>query len=78
MRQNGFQEMGLVSITKNITKLSVTPVNAVEFPEIVERAYNTAMIINSLIANAPVQTSQSISGIPVLYSKVTLKTVDSY
>ena len=44
IRQNGFQEMGLVAITKNITKLSVTPVNAVEFPEIVERAYNTAMI----------------------------------
>ena len=44
IRQNGFQEMGLVSITKNITKLSVTPVNAAEFPEIVERAYNTAMI----------------------------------
>lgn len=43
-----------------------------------DMAYNTAMIINSLIANAPVQTSQSISGIPVLYSKVTLKTVDSY
>ncbi len=32
----------------------------------------------SYISIAPVQTSQSISGIPVLYSKVTLKTVDSY
>jgi putative multiple sugar transport system substrate-binding protein len=43
-----------------------------------DMAYNTAMIINSLIANAPVQTSQSISGIPVFYSKITQMTIDSY
>ena len=43
-----------------------------------DMAYNTALIINSLISNSPVQTSQSISGIPVLYSKITLMTIDSY
>ena len=44
IRQNGFQEMDLVSITKNITKLSVTPINAEELPDVVERAFNTVMI----------------------------------
>ena len=43
-----------------------------------DMAYNTALIINSLMSKAPVQTSQSISGIPVLYSKITLMTIDSY
>ena len=44
IRQNGFQEMNLVSLTKNISKFSITPVNAEEFPEIVKRAYNTALM----------------------------------
>ncbi len=43
-----------------------------------DMAYNTGLIINSLIAGSPVQTSQRISGIPVLYSKITLMTIDSY
>lgn len=43
-----------------------------------EMAYNTAMIINSLVSNSPVQSSQSISGIPVFYSKPILMTIDSY
>lgn len=43
-----------------------------------DMAYNTAMIINSLISNSPVHASQSISGIPVFYSKTTLMTIDSY
>ena len=43
-----------------------------------DMAYNTGLIINSLISNSPVQTSQHISGIPVLYSKITLMTIDSY
>ena len=43
-----------------------------------DMAYNTAMIINSLISNSPVHASQSISGIPVFYSKITLMTQDSY
>ena len=47
-----------------------------------DMAYNTGLIINSLISRSPVQTSQHISSggenIPVLYSKITLMTVDSY
>ncbi len=43
IRQNGFQEMDIVSMTRTITKYSVTPNRASEFPEIVSRAYNIAM-----------------------------------
>ncbi len=43
-----------------------------------DMAYNTAMIVNGLISNSPVRTSQSISGIPAIYSKITLMTKDSY
>ncbi|MBQ3659786.1 MAG: substrate-binding domain-containing protein, partial [Bacteroidales bacterium] len=43
-----------------------------------DMAYNTGLIVNSLISNSPVQTSQSISSIPVLYSKITMMTIDSY
>ena len=43
-----------------------------------DMAYNTALIISSLISSSPVQTSQSISGIPVFYSKITQMTIDSY
>ena len=47
-----------------------------------DMAYNTALIINSLISGSPVQTSQSIfigtAPIPALYSKTTLLTIDSY
>lgn len=43
-----------------------------------DMAYNTGLILNSLISNSPVQTSQSISNIPVIYSKITLMTIDSY
>ena len=35
IRQNGFQEMDIVSMTKRITKLSVTPSDPGQFPEIV-------------------------------------------
>lgn len=44
IRQNGFQEMDIVSMTRHITKLSVTPLSASDFPEIVSRAYNMAML----------------------------------
>ncbi len=44
IRQNGFQEMDLISMVRNITKYSVTPPNSEKFPEIVEQAYNLAMI----------------------------------
>lgn len=43
-----------------------------------DMAYNTAMIINSLISGSPVHASESISGIPVFYSKITVMTKDSY
>ena len=47
-----------------------------------DMAYNTALIINSLISGSPVQTSQSIfigtASIPALYSKTSLMTIDSY
>ena len=43
VRQNGFQEMDIVSMTRHITKYSVTPNSAEEFPEVVSRAYNMAM-----------------------------------
>ena len=47
-----------------------------------DMAYNTAMIINSLISGSPVQSSQSIPvgsfNIPVFYSMITLMTIDSY
>lgn len=40
IRQNGFQEMQIVSMAKNITKYSVTANTAQGFAEIVNRAYN--------------------------------------
>jgi acetolactate synthase-1/2/3 large subunit len=43
VRQIGFQEMDIVSMTRSITKYSVTPSNAEEFPPIVSMAYNMAM-----------------------------------
>lgn len=44
IRQNGFQEMDLVSMTRNITKYSVTANSAEEFPDIISRAYNMAIL----------------------------------
>ncbi len=47
-----------------------------------DMAYNTGLIINSLMAGAPVHSSHSISvgsvNIPVFYSKNTLITIDSF
>lgn len=43
VRQIGFQEMDIVSMTRHITKYSVTPKTVDEFPQIVETAYNIAM-----------------------------------
>ena len=42
VRQNGFQEMEIVSMTKHITKYSVSPNNPEAFEEIVNRAYYLA------------------------------------
>ncbi len=44
IRQNGFQEMDIVSMTRNITKYSVTANSSLGFPEIVSRAYNMALL----------------------------------
>jgi putative multiple sugar transport system substrate-binding protein len=43
-----------------------------------DMTYNTAMIVNSLISNSSVHTSQSISNIPAIFSKITIMTQDSY
>ena len=46
-----------------------------------DMAYNTAMIVSSLISGAPVQASQYITigtvDIPVLFSQASVKTIDS-
>ena len=44
IRQNGFQEMDLVSMTRNITKYSVTANTSKGFEEIINRAYNIAQL----------------------------------
>ena len=44
IRQNGFQEMDIVSLTRSITKSSITVSDAERFPEIVSRLYNIAML----------------------------------
>lgn len=42
-RQNGFQELDIVSATKGITKLSLQITKAEEFPEILERAWKISL-----------------------------------
>ena len=44
IRQNGFQEMDIISMTRNTTKYSVTANSAEGFPDVVERAYNMALL----------------------------------
>ena len=44
IRQNGFQGMDIVSMTRNITKYSVTANSAEGFAEIISRAYNMALL----------------------------------
>ena len=44
IRQNGFQEMDLVSMTRNISKYSVTANTSEGFSDIVGRAYNMATL----------------------------------
>lgn len=43
IRQNGFQEMDIVSMTRHITKYSVAPLTTEDFQEIIMRAYNMAL-----------------------------------
>lgn len=44
IRQNGFQEMDLVSMTRHVTKYSVTANSSEGFPDIINRAYNIALL----------------------------------
>ncbi len=44
VRQNGFQEMDIVSMTRNITKYSVTANSVEGFWDVVSRAYNMALL----------------------------------
>ena len=44
IRQNGFQEMDLVSMTRNISKYSVTANTSEGFSDIVGLAYNMATL----------------------------------
>ena len=44
IRQNGFQEMDLVSMSRHITKYSVTANSAEGFADIVNRAHNMALL----------------------------------
>ena len=44
IRQNGFQEMELVSMTRSITKYSVTANTSQGFADIISRAYNMALL----------------------------------
>ena len=41
-----------------------------------DMANNTALIVNSLINNAPITGSQTVAGIPTIYSKITVITKD--
>ena len=43
IRQNGFQEMDIVSMTRNITKYSVTATSSTGLIDIINRAYNIAI-----------------------------------
>lgn len=44
IRQNGFQEMDIVSMTRSITKYSVTANNSDAFLDVITRAYNMAVL----------------------------------
>lgn len=44
IRQNGFQEMDIISLTRNITKYSVIANSTDGFPDIISRAYNMALL----------------------------------
>ncbi len=42
-----------------------------------DMANNTAMIVNGLITNKPITGSQTVAGIPTIYSKITVITKDN-
>ena len=43
-----------------------------------DMANNTAMIVNGLINNTPITGSQTVAGIPTIYSKITVITKDGF
>ena len=43
-----------------------------------DMANNTAMIVNGLINNTPITGSQTVAGIPTIYSKITVITKDDF
>ena len=43
-----------------------------------DMANNTAMIVNGLITNKPITGSQTVAGIPTIYSKITVITKDDF
>ena len=64
IRQNGFQEMDIVSMTRHITKYSVTPLSAIGFSDVVSRAYNMAMLgrKGGVIIDFPFDIQKAIVG----------------
>ena len=64
IRQNGFQEMDIVSLTRHITKYSVTPLSAIGFSDVVSRAYNMAMLgrKGGVIIDFPFDIQKAIVG----------------
>ena len=61
IRQNGFQEMDLTSMTRNITKYSVTPNSAEGFQEVISRAYNMALLgrKGGVVIDSPLNIQQA-------------------
>ena len=62
IRQNGFQEMELVSMTRSITKYSVTANTSQGFADIVSRAFNMALLgrKGGVIIDFPLDIQQAI------------------
>jgi len=60
IRQNGFQEMDIVSMTRHITKYSVTANSPEGFLDIVDRAYNMALLgrRGSVVIDFPLNIQQ--------------------
>lgn len=82
LTEAGISDMPIITGQDNTTQAQTNIKNGKQTMTIdknlKDMAYNTGLIVNSLISNSPVQTSQSISNIPVIYSKITLMTIDSY
>ncbi len=82
LNEAGFTNMPVITGQDNTTMAQANIKNGMQTMTIdknlKDMAYNTAMIVNSLISNSPIHTSQSIYNIPAFYSKITVMTQDSY